>query len=110
MNFKINKGVLWLKVGYSLWAMATAMVMPFIALQMSSKGLSDGDISLILGVMPFSLVFIMPFIGKYRIIDSHKNVAFVLLRNAWRQVWIQIHHIDKLYFDWSNNDCFSLHT
>ena len=82
MNFKINKGVLWLKVGYSLWAMATAMVMPFIALQMSSKGLSDGDISLILGVMPFSLVFIMPFIGKYRIIDSNKNVALVLCRNA----------------------------
>ena len=78
MNFKINKGVLWLKVGYSLWAMATAMVMPFIALQMSSKGLSDGDISLILGVMPFSLVFIMPFIGKYRIIDSNKNVFLIL--------------------------------
>ena len=63
VNFKINKGVVWLKVGYSLWAMATNIVMPFIALQMSNKGLSDGDISLILGVMPFTLVPIMPFIG-----------------------------------------------
>ena len=63
VNFKINKGVVWLKAGYSLWAMATNMVMPFIALQMSNKGLSDGDISLILGVMPFTLVPIMPLIG-----------------------------------------------
>ena len=63
LNFKINKGVVWLKIGYSLWAMATNMVMPFIALQMSNKGLSDGDISLILGVMPFTLVPIMPLIG-----------------------------------------------
>ena len=64
-QLKINKGVFWLKVGYSLWAMATYIVMPFLSLQMSTLGLSDGDISLILGVMPFSLIFITPFIGKY---------------------------------------------
>ena len=60
---KFNKGVFWLKVGYSLWAMATMAVMPFISLQMSALGLSDGDISLILGFMPFTMIPIIPIIG-----------------------------------------------
>ena len=58
--------------------MATNMVMPFIALQMSNKGLSDGDISLILGVMPFTLVPIMPLIGKFSL---SKEMLFLIFLN-----------------------------
>ena len=65
MNFKINKGVFWLKAGFSLFTFALYMVLPFLALQMSNKGLSDGDISFILGVLPLSVVFVTPFTGKH---------------------------------------------
>ena len=61
--FRINKGVFWLKLGYGLFAMALYTVLPFLALEMANQGLSDEDISFILGVMPLSLVFISPFIG-----------------------------------------------
>ena len=61
--FRINKGVFWLKLGYGLFAMGLYTVLPFLALQMSNQGLSDEDISFILGIMPLSLVFISPFIG-----------------------------------------------
>ena len=62
--FRINKGVFWLKLGYGLFAMALYTVLPFLALQMANQGLSDEDISFILGIMPLSLIFISPFIGK----------------------------------------------
>ena len=55
--FRINKGVFWLKLGYGLFAMGLYTVLPFLALQMSNQGLSDEDISFILGIMPLSLVF-----------------------------------------------------
>ena len=62
--FRINKGVFWLKLGYGLFSMALYTVLPFLALQMANQGLSDEDISFILGIMPLALIFISPFIGK----------------------------------------------
>lgn len=62
-GLKINKGVFWIKVGYSLWGLGILCVLPYVPLQMSSLGLSTEDISLILGLMPLLIVFFLPISG-----------------------------------------------
>jgi MFS family permease len=75
-NLRINRGVLWLKIGYSLFGLGLIIVLPFVPLQMSALGLSDEDISLILGLMPVVTIFTLPLFGKLNSFNKTEICSF----------------------------------
>ena len=63
-KWSINRGVLWLKVGFFLWTLGMYAILPYINLQMASLGLSEEDLGLIWGIMPFFIIPFLPLAGS----------------------------------------------
>ena len=62
-NWGINRGVLWLKCGFFLWTFGMYGILPYINLQMHSLGLTNEDLGLIWGIMPFFIIPFLPLAG-----------------------------------------------
>ena len=69
MKFHINKGILWVKILYSLFAFAVTISQPFFVLQLYSLGLKEESISWIVGICPLMTTVTTPLIGtdRYRL-------------------------------------------
>ena len=63
-NWKINKGVKWLKIVQALWSLGVMIIYPFINLQMPSLGLNTEDISLVNGLIPLAIMITTPIAGR----------------------------------------------
>lgn len=64
IKFSLNKGVIWLKILYTLYGFGIMIILPYFPLQMASLGLNDVDISYITGVIPLVVTFTTPFLGE----------------------------------------------
>ena len=64
MKLKINKGILWLKILYTLYGFGIMISMPFYVLQLYSLGLDEEDISLIVGIVPLITMITTPLLGN----------------------------------------------
>ena len=65
-NWKINKGVIWLKIVQALWSLGVMIIYPFINLQMASLGLNTEDISLVNGLIPLAIIRGGHYLSKSR--------------------------------------------
>ena len=75
MRFQINKGILWLKILYTLYGFGIMISQPFIVLQLYSLGLEEEDISLMLGIVPLITMITTPLAGKF----DFKNIIWYIL-------------------------------
>ena len=75
-KWTIIRGVLWLKVGFFLWTLGMYAILPYINLQMASLGLSEEDLGLIWGIMPFFIIPFLPLAGSQLFFQTECILGF----------------------------------